>query len=94
MHKLVEFFTHEQNILKMIEETAELQEVMIKYLTKSPAFKPKKEKMIEEMGDLMFRMSIVMHILGIKEEDVEKRAERKWEVMDTWVDNKLKEQNV
>lgn len=91
-HKLVNFFTEEQNVLKLIEELTELQHVMIKYLTKSPAFKPKKKDMIEEMGDVMFRMAIVMEVLGITEEDVEDRAEHKWEVMDTWVDNKIKEQ--
>lgn len=94
MHKLVKFFTPEQNTLKLIEELTELQHVMIKYLTKSPAFKPSKKDMIEEMGDVMFRMAIVMDVLGIDENDVEERAEKKWEVMDTWVDNKIKEQTI
>jgi len=91
-HKLVKFFTPEQNVLKLLEDCAELQEVMIKYLTKSKAFKPSKEKMIEEMGDLLFRMHIVWDVLGIDEDKVQEKAERKWEVMDTWVDNKIKEQ--
>lgn len=90
-HKLVKFLTPEQNVLKLIEELIELQEVMIKYLTKSEAFKPKKEKMIEEMGDVIFRMNIVCDMLGIKREDVEARVKRKWGIMDTWVDNKLLE---
>jgi NTP pyrophosphatase (non-canonical NTP hydrolase) len=93
-HKLVKFFTPEQNVLKLIEELTELQEVMIKYLTKSPAFKPKKDKMVEEMGDVMFRMAIVCEVLGIEEELVVERSEHKWEIMDTWVDNKIKEQKV
>jgi len=93
-HKLVKFFTEEQNVLKLIEELTELQHVMIKYLTKSPAFKPKKKDMIEEMGDVLFRMSVACDVLGIDQSDIEERMEHKWEIMDTWVDNKIKEQKV
>ncbi len=92
-HKLVKYLTPEQNVLKLIEELTELQEVMIKYLTKSEAFKPKKPKMIEEMGDVIFRMSVVCDVLGIKESDIEDRIEKKWEIMDTWVKNKQLEIN-
>lgn len=91
-HKLVKFFTKEQNVLKLIEELTELQHVMIKYLTKSEAFKPKKKDMIEEMGDVLFRMSVVCDVLDIPQDDLEERMEQKWEIMDTWVDNKIKDQ--
>ena len=88
VEKLVKYLPVEQNILKVVEECAELQEVLIKYLTKSEAFKPKMEKISEEMGDVIFRIAVAASALGI-EDKVEKRAEYKADAMLTWSVNKF-----
>ena len=74
--KLVAHLPHEMNILKVVEECAELQEVLVKYLTKSEETKPKKEKIIEEMGDTVFRIVVASRMLDI-EVDVQQRMEFK-----------------
>ncbi len=59
---------HEFNVLKVIEELAELQVELVKYLSKGEGFKPTKEALIEEFGDLFFRAAVVMEELDIIEE--------------------------
>lgn len=66
---LVKFLIHpdrkQKNILKVCEELAELQEVLLKYVNKKDELKPTTEKIVEEMGDVVFRMSILSEQLGI-----------------------------
>lgn len=66
----------EYNTLKLIEEMAETSEVLVKTLTKSPKYKPSKEKIVEEMGDLFLRFYVVMQHMNITDE-VEQRVEDK-----------------
>lgn len=86
---LVKHLSTEQNILKVVEECAELQEVMVKYLTKSETLKPKKEKLTEEMGDVIFRIIVASKMLGIDDE-VENRLDEKAKIMYDWATNKFK----
>lgn len=65
-------------MLKVIEENTELNEVLIKSITKTPELKPPIEKVIEETGDVLVRLIIMIEKLGIKEE-VDKRIDEKVE---------------
>ena len=88
IEKVIGYNSSERNILKVVEETTELNEVLIKYLTKSPELKPKIEKIIEEMGDTLFRMKVVAEMLGISK-DVNKRFEQKAKQIGEYIDKKL-----
>lgn len=55
-------------MLKVVEETTELNEVLIKSITKTPELQPPMEKVIEETGDVLVRIMIMMEKLGIKKE--------------------------
>ena len=86
--KLMVHCTKEQNILKVIEECAELQEVLIKHLTRNEQFKPKLEKMVEEMGDVVFRIVVLSKLLDV-EDDVQNRMEQKAEQLHKWAVSKF-----
>lgn len=62
---LAENFTEERHTLKLLEEMAELSEVLLKRLTKSEELKPPVEKVVEEMGDVVFRMECLIKKLNI-----------------------------
>lgn len=79
--------------MKVIEECAELQEVLIKSLTKSEGFKPKKEKIVEEMGDVMYRIMVLIQVLEV-EDEVEKRIEEKSQHLYDWAVNKFEKNKV
>jgi len=55
------------NILKVIEENTELNEVLLKYLTKSPEHRPPISKIIEEAGDVFTRLAILIEHLESEE---------------------------
>lgn len=80
--------TKEKNILKVVEECAELQEVLVKLLTKSEDLKPKQDKIVEEMGDVLFRIAILSRVLGVDEE-VQNRMEDKATIMYNWAVTKF-----
>jgi NTP pyrophosphatase (non-canonical NTP hydrolase) len=84
IEKLVKHVPTEMNILKVVEECAELQEVMVKYLTKNESLKPKMEKLSEEMGDVIFRIMVAAKMLGI-EDEVQGRMDFKAKQLYTWV---------
>lgn len=54
--------------LKVIEECTELNEVLIKTLTKKSDLKPNVSKIIEEAGDLFLRLSVLVTKLNIQKE--------------------------
>lgn len=89
--KLVKYVSKETNILKLLEEFGEFQEVIVKYLTKGEGYKPKIEKIIEEGGDVVFRLLVVAQMLDISEEIIE-RAEAKAKMMLDWAVNKFEKQ--
>jgi NTP pyrophosphatase (non-canonical NTP hydrolase) len=70
---LLEPKRHERNILKLCEEMAELQEVLLKYVNKTPENRPSLDKIVEEMGDVIFRAIILTKQFEI-EEEVEERC--------------------
>lgn len=78
----------QMNILKVVEECAELQEVMTKYITKRPDLKPTKEKLVEEMGDVLFRIIVASKMLDI-EKQVHQRLEDKAQTMYNWAVTKF-----
>lgn len=55
-------------MLKVVEETTELNEVLIKCLTKTLDLQPPIEKIIEETGDVLVRLMIMIEKLGIQKE--------------------------
>jgi NTP pyrophosphatase (non-canonical NTP hydrolase) len=80
--------TKEKNILKVVEECAELQEVLVKYLTKSEELKPKQEKIVEEMGDVVFRIMVLARAMNI-EKEVDQRMQDKATQMYNWAVTKF-----
>jgi NTP pyrophosphatase (non-canonical NTP hydrolase) len=69
---------HERNILKLCEEMAELQEVLLKYVNKREDARPPVSKIIEELGDVIFRGQVIADQFDI-EENVNERIEEKEE---------------
>ena len=65
----------EFNSLKLVEEMQELGEVLLKTITKKTS-KPTKEKIIEELGDVLLRSMVLIEQLDI-ENEVENRVEEK-----------------
>lgn len=55
------------NVLKALEEMAELSEKLLKSLTKSSELKPTKKEIIEEIGDVQIRLAVLSHQFGAEE---------------------------
>ena len=88
IEKVIGYNTPEKNILKVVEETTELNEVLIKFLTKKPDARPKVDKIIEEMGDTIFRMKVLATMMGINEQ-VEQRVNNKAKQLDEYINNQM-----
>lgn len=71
-----------------MEEMAELNEVLIKTLTKEEKLKPSIDKIIEEAGDLKFRLEVVIDKLQIKDQ-VDQRFQEKSEQINEWFKNEF-----
>ena len=84
MEKIVKAGELDRTILKVVEESMELNEVLVKTITKRQDLKPPVEKIIEEMGDLSFRMNVLALKLGIMRE-VKQREREKFEQVSQWV---------
>jgi NTP pyrophosphatase (non-canonical NTP hydrolase) len=84
---VIKYNTKEKNVLKVVEECTELNEVLIKTLTKQPEDKPPMSKVIEEMGDTLARCYILARQLGI-ENEVEERVLFKFQQLDGWMKKK------
>lgn len=63
--KLISVTTEENTILKLCEELAELQEVLLKYLNKSPKEKPLLSKIVKEISDVEFNLIVLKSRLGL-----------------------------
>jgi NTP pyrophosphatase (non-canonical NTP hydrolase) len=81
---LIEQFSVEKFILKTLEEYAESSEVLLKVLTKSPERQPPREKIVEELGDVLFRVQALCKKMGITEE-VQARKEAKALQLNNWI---------
>ena len=64
------------NHSKLLEELLELSEVLIKMTNKTAKKQPPKEKLVEEVGDVLLRLEVLIIKEGI-EKDVEKRINDK-----------------
>jgi NTP pyrophosphatase (non-canonical NTP hydrolase) len=62
---LVNTNANDYNILKCCEEMAELNEKLLKYVTKWPGYKPKVEDIVEEIGDTLVRLKVVTAMLNV-----------------------------
>lgn len=78
---------NDRNILKVFEESMELNEALVKYLTKQPEDRPSLDKIIEEAGDVFFRLRILTQMLGI-EEGVKERYLFKHVQLKGWMEEK------
>lgn len=58
----------EFNMAKVIEEAAEVTELLTKYLTKIPSLKPQSASITEEVGDLIFRLMVLSRHMNIENE--------------------------
>lgn len=70
----------EFNALKVVEEATEVNELLIKGLTKIQSLKPSAEEEIEEIGDLIMRLAIYIAHRGI-EDDVITRISDKFRMV-------------
>lgn len=76
------------NILKVVEEATELNEVLIKYITKSDDKKPSIDKIIEESGDVIARLGLLLSQLDIMDK-VEARTLHKLEQIENSISSTI-----
>lgn len=74
----------EFSILKLVEELAELQEVAIKLLTKPKGALEgtRMEHLIEELGDVRFRITVVVEKLKIRQQVLDRVMDKTIETAD------------
>lgn len=65
--EMVKNNTKEYNLLKFLEEMAEINEVTLKFLTKNEKFRPPVEKFHEELSHLKLRLAVMEEIFGVDE---------------------------
>jgi len=68
------------NHSKLLEELMELGEVLVKKINKIPEKQPPIEKIIEEMGDVLVRVYVLMYQENI-EKEVKDRISEKLEML-------------
>lgn len=85
LKKIADYGTLERTILKVVEETTELNEVLVKTITKRQDLKPPVDKIIEEMGDSIARMTVLSTKLGINNH-VAARIDEKIAQVSRWID--------
>jgi NTP pyrophosphatase (non-canonical NTP hydrolase) len=88
LKKVVDYNSHDKNILKVAEECAELGEVMLKYVLKAQQHKPPVDKIVEEAGDVIFRIKVAAEMLGIWDQ-IEQRQVDKAAQMDEWITKQM-----
>jgi len=93
IQKMAGKFDEEELALKLVEECMELCEVLVKRVTKSSELKPPVEKVIEEMGDLQFRLFILAYKMEILPQ-VETRLKEKSDQIDKWFTEKFENKTV
>lgn len=75
----------EKNLGKLAEECAELLEVLLKCMTRGEGRKPKREKIVEELGDVMVRAFIYI-IQNNMDDEVSERMKNKLIQLQEWID--------
>jgi len=76
---------HERNILKLCEEMSELGEVLLKYVNKNKDNKPPIEKIIEELGDVFFRGTVIVEQFDIEEPVINRIDEKRKQLYDYYI---------
>jgi len=61
------------NFSKLAEELNELSDVCLKFINKKGEFRPNKEKFIEELGDVITRIEMLIEAENIIKKDVDQR---------------------
>jgi NTP pyrophosphatase (non-canonical NTP hydrolase) len=64
------------NYYKLAEELAELQEVVLKRYGKKEEHKPPLSKLIEEAGDVMVRLKLIIRMEDIEKEVVARKRQK------------------
>jgi len=72
-------------IIKLAEELAELSEVVLKMYLKKAEHKPPKERLVEEIGDVILRLKILSKMENISF-DVNARVQKKTFQILQWID--------
>lgn len=86
INEILEYNAPEYNYIKLAEELAELQEVIIKRYLKKEEHKPPIAKVIEEMGDVILRCNILMTQEDIKMQVAERVVEKQHKLLN-YIDN-------
>ena len=60
--------TKEYNLLKCAEEISELNEVILKYVTKDPDYKPDLSRLAEELSHVIIRSTILAISLDLEDQ--------------------------
>lgn len=81
---LAENNKEKNNLGKLVEECAELTEVLVKCMTKVQDHRPLREKIVEELGDVVFRIAVFVKQNGM-EDEVEERVKVKSEQVNQWI---------
>lgn len=92
VQEIINVNTKEYNLLKCAEEAAELQELLLKTLTKSPQFRPSDDKIIEEIGDVKFRLAVIEAMYG--QEKVDARVAQKMQAVAERIEQKKREKSI
>jgi NTP pyrophosphatase (non-canonical NTP hydrolase) len=90
---LSEYNEPEYNRSKLAEELAELLEVLLKLQNKKGIHIPPREKVVEEIGDVIFRAYVYIQQEAM-EEEVEARMIFKANKLQGYIDNKTYSKNV
>lgn len=84
IEQLQSYNTLDRNILKVVEETTELNEVLIKFITKKPELKPPIAKIVEEAGDVLLRLKVIAAHFGIADA-INERVKHKAAQIGKWM---------
>ena len=76
---LAETNNHQYNVLKAVEEMSELSTVLTQHLTKGAQM----DDIIDEIGDVIFRVKVLKHMFG--KERVDRRVKNKLSKCEQWL---------
>lgn len=85
IQEILEYNDPLYNYFKLAEELAELSEVVLKRALKNETHCPPLERLVEELGDCLFRMKVISRMEGIAmkvNERIQKKNEKLLEYID------------
>lgn len=74
----------EFNALKVIEEAGEFTTLLTKTITKSPEHQPTEAELIEEGGDLLFRVYVYLEHRGIMDKVFDRADQKAALIYEAW----------